>query len=101
MRMSLSEAKLVHDLLAVQLRERPQAIAVRDSEESLSYADLDRRSDRLAGALESFGVGPEVLVGVCLGRGVSLLVSFFAILKAGGAYVPLDPANPERRLAQL
>lgn len=99
--MSLSEAKLVHDILAVQVRERPRAIAVRDHQESLTYADVDERSDRLAHALRSLGVGPEVLVGVCLERGVGLLVSFFAVLKAGGAYVPLDPANPERRLAQL
>ena len=60
---------------------------------------LNARANQLAHQLRTLGVGPEVLVGVCLERSLELIVGLLGILKAGGAYVPLDPAIPTARLA--
>src|SRR6185312_8665949 len=68
-------------------------------QESLTYHELNRRANVLAFHLRSLGVGPEVLVGICVQRSLELVVSLFAVLKAGGAYVPLDPAYPDDRLS--
>jgi amino acid adenylation domain-containing protein len=67
--------------------------------ESLTYAELNERANRLARRLLALGVGPEVLVGLCAGRSPAMVVGLLAVLKAGGAYVPLDPAYPADRLA--
>ncbi|MEW5931561.1 MAG: amino acid adenylation domain-containing protein, partial [Gemmatimonadota bacterium] len=90
--------RLVHDLFAAQAARAPEAPAVSWRGERLTYAELDRRSARLAGALRRRGVGPETRVGVCLSRTPELLVSLLGVLRAGGAYVPLDPAYPRERL---
>jgi amino acid adenylation domain-containing protein len=73
-------------------------VAVELGDERLSYGELDRRADRLAGYLLSLGVCPEERVGVCLERCLELPVSLLAVLEAGGAYVPLDPEYPRERL---
>jgi len=65
----------------------------------LTYRELNRRANQLAHYLRTLGVGPEVLVGVCLERSPDLVVAILAVLKAGGAYVPLDPSYPPERLA--
>ncbi|MFP3939552.1 MAG: amino acid adenylation domain-containing protein, partial [Thermoanaerobaculia bacterium] len=77
---------------------RPDAIAVSAGREALTYGELERRAGRLAGRLRSLGVGPEVTVGACLGRGTHLPVALYAVWKAGGAYLPLDPDYPPSRL---
>ncbi|QEV21832.1 amino acid adenylation domain-containing protein [Streptomyces alboniger] len=79
--------------------ERPDAVAVRHGREQLTYAELDRRSNRLARHLRQLGVGPEVLVGLSAERSPELVVAILGIQKAGGAYVPLDPAYPDARLS--
>ncbi len=68
---------------------------------TLSYAALDAHANRLAQHLQSLGVGPDVLVGVCAERSVELVVGLVAVLKAGGAYVPLDPEYPAARLTGM
>ena len=88
-------------LFEAQVAERPEAVAVVCGDEQVTYAQLNQRTNQLAHYLRRHGVGPEVRVGVCLERGVDLVVSLLAILKAGGAYVPLDPAAPTARLAYL
>ncbi|MEV6148689.1 amino acid adenylation domain-containing protein, partial [Streptomyces sp. NPDC051992] len=67
----------------------------------VSYAELDARANRLARLLVSRGVGAQSLVGVCLERGVELMVSLLAISKAGGAYMPIDPAYPADRIGYM
>jgi amino acid adenylation domain-containing protein len=89
---------LAHDLFAAQAARTPEAPAVSWRGERLTYAELDRRSARLANALRRRGVGPETRVGVCLGRTPELPAALLAVLRAGGAYVPLDPAYPRERL---
>jgi amino acid adenylation domain-containing protein len=78
-------------------RARPDAVALRSSREVCSYAELRRRSGRLARALASLDVGPERTVGVCVPRSVSSVVAVLGVLRAGGAYVPIDPAYPDER----
>ncbi|MEV6510623.1 amino acid adenylation domain-containing protein, partial [Streptomyces sp. NPDC051642] len=81
--------------------ETPHATAARsgDPSQSLSYAELDARSDAVARGLVARGVGPESRVGLCLPRGTEMVTAVLAVWKAGGAYVPLDPEYPSDRLA--
>ncbi len=91
----------VHELFAAQAARTPDAPAVSFAGETLTYAGLDRRSNRLAHALRTLGVGPEVTTALCLERSPDMVVAMLAILKAGGAYVPLDPASPPERVAYM
>jgi amino acid adenylation domain-containing protein len=85
-------------LFAAQVMAAPEAEALAWGDESLCYAELDARANRLAHHLTGLGVGPEARVGVLMERGVELLVAILGIIKAGGCYVPLDPAYPAERL---
>ncbi|MBV8318682.1 MAG: amino acid adenylation domain-containing protein, partial [Planctomycetaceae bacterium] len=89
----------VHQLFERQTRRAPDAVAVVLGEQRLTYRELDARADRLARRLRELGVGPDVLVGLCLERSPELLVGLLAVLKACGAYVPFDPSYPDGRLA--
>ena len=89
----------VHRLIQARAAKVPGATAVTCGGRSLTYADLETRANRLAHRLRGVGVGPDVLVGLCLGRSVELVVGILGVLKAGGAYVPLDPSYPADRLA--
>ena len=80
-------------------RARLSADAVVFEDERLSYGELDARSSQLAHHLRGLGVGPEVVVGLCIERSLAMLVGLLGILKAGGAYLPLDPDYPPERLA--
>ncbi|HET9228701.1 MAG TPA: amino acid adenylation domain-containing protein, partial [Thermoanaerobaculia bacterium] len=86
------------ELFASHLARRPDAPAVVFGAESLTYAELDRRANRLARHLMGLGVGPGSLVGLCLERSANLIVALLGILKTGGAYLPLDPSSPTERL---
>ena len=88
-------------LFAAQAARRPEAVAVVSAAERLTYAELDRRANRLARHLRRRGVVPERAVGLCLERSSEALVAMLAVAKAGGVYVPLDPALPSERLAWL
>jgi aspartate racemase len=89
----------IHQLFEVQARRTPDAIAVEFEGQLLTYGQLDARANGLARHLRKFGVGPEVLVGICVERSLEMVVGLLGILKAGGAYVALDPAYPQERLA--
>jgi myxalamid-type nonribosomal peptide synthetase MxaA len=91
----------VAELLAAQVPRASDALAVVDARRSLTFAELERSTNRLAHFLQAMGVRPETRVAVCLERSVDLVVALVAVLKAGGAYVPLDPGYPAERLAFL
>ncbi|HLL45921.1 MAG TPA: amino acid adenylation domain-containing protein, partial [Longimicrobiaceae bacterium] len=93
--------RCIHELFEAQAARTPGAVALRFEEESLTYAELNERANRLAHHLRGHDVGPEVRVGVLMERGVEMVVSLLAVLKAGGAYVPLDPDLPAERLAYV
>lgn len=91
----------LHDLFGQQVVRTPQATAITSGTERWTYEELDRRSNQVAHYLRELGVGPEVLVGVCLKRTAWLPAAILAILKAGGAYVPMDPSYPADRRAYI
>jgi amino acid adenylation domain-containing protein len=90
--------KSLSEFFEIQVYERPDAMAVVCGEEQLTYAQLNQRVNQLAHYLQRHGVGLETRVGICLERGINLIVSLLAVLKAGAAYVPLDPMYPQDRL---
>jgi amino acid adenylation domain-containing protein len=92
---ALTIPALINESLSAHL----DLCAVRSADATLTFAELERRSNRLAHALRERGVAADVLVGLCVERSVEMVVGLLGILKAGGAYVPLDPDYPPERLA--
>ena len=91
----------IHELFERQAERAPERRAVVSGEEWLSYGELNRRANQLAHHLRAMGVGPEVLVGICMERSPEMVVAILGILKAGAAYVPLDPTYPLERLSHM
>ncbi|NUT79699.1 non-ribosomal peptide synthetase [Pseudomonas brassicacearum] len=91
----------LHELFDEQARMRPDAPALTFAGQTLTYAQLDSRANRLAWMLRERGVGPQVRVGLALERSLEMVIGLLAILKAGGAYVPLDPEYPLDRLSYM
>ena len=89
----------LHHLFESQVMRTPDRVALICNGQQLTYAELNAKANQLANYLQSMGVGPDVLVGLCLERSVEMVVALLGILKAGGAYVPLDPRYPKDRLA--
>jgi amino acid adenylation domain-containing protein len=91
----------VHELFEEQVRRSPQAPAVVMAGERLSYAELNGKANQLARFLRKKGVGPEVVVGIALGRSLQMVQAVLGVLKAGGAYLPLEPGYPVERLCYM
>jgi amino acid adenylation domain-containing protein len=91
----------IHDLVLAQAARTPDATAVTFDGRGYSYAELVRRSGKLAAHLQGLGVRPGVLAGVCMERSADMVVALLAVLRAGAAYVPLDPSFPQDRLAYM
>jgi amino acid adenylation domain-containing protein len=92
---------LIHELFEAQVRSTPHAVALMYEDQSLTYAELETKSNRLAHALRGAGVTADQPVALCVERSVEMVVGMLGILKAGGAYVPLDPAYPTERLRYM
>ena len=93
--------RCVHELFEQQAGQTPDAVAVVYEGEQLSYGELNRRANQLAHYLREKGVGPEAKVGLCVERGVWLVVGLMGVIKAGGAYVPMEAGNPAERLSYM
>jgi len=91
----------VHQLFQDAVFRNPNAVAVQFHDGTLSYAELDSRSNQLGHFLRKRGIGPDVLVGLLVERSLEMVVGLLGILKAGGAYVPLDPAYPRDRIKHV
>jgi amino acid adenylation domain-containing protein len=89
----------LHQLLEAQVERTPDAVALLADHGQLTYRHLNQHANQLAHHLQTLGVGPDVLVGLCMERSLEMVIGLLGILKAGGAYVPLDPAYPSDRLA--
>ena len=95
---NIQEDRFVHELFAQQVEKTPTAVAVEFGETKLTYRELNERANQLAHYLRTAGVGPDVLVGVCIERSAELVVALLGILKAGAAYLPLETEYPSERL---
>ena len=93
--------KCIHELFEKQVERTPDAAAVIFGKQRLTYRELNTRANQLAHYLQTLGVGSDVLVGICVERGLEMLIGLLGILKAGGAYVPLDPDYPEQRIRYM
>src|SRR5262249_43358807 len=91
----------VQELFERQVKLSPESVALIYEDQQLSYGALNERANRLAHHLIKLGVGAEVRVGLCLERGLEMVVGLLAVLKAGGAYVPFEATYPSRRLEQI
>jgi hypothetical protein len=89
------------ELFEAQVAKTPDAVAVVYEEQTLTYGELNARANQLAHHLRARGVGPDIIVGLCLERSLEMIVGLIGILKAGGAYLPLDPGYPRERLASM
>jgi amino acid adenylation domain-containing protein len=91
--------KCIHTLFEDQVERTRDKVALISETGRLTYGELNQRANQLAHYLKRRGVGPEVLVGICVERSLEMVVGLLAILKAGGAYVPLDPSYPAERIS--
>ena len=91
----------LHQLVEDQVRRTPDAVAVEEDGDRLTYAELDAWANRIAVTLRGHGVGPDVVVGVLLDRSVGMVAAVLGVLKAGGAYLPLETDAPPTRISQL
>ena len=91
--------RCVHQWFEEQVEKTPGTIAVAFEDRQLTYRELNNQANQLAHYLRKLGVGPEVLVGICVERCIEMIIGLLGILKAGGACVPLDPSYPKERLA--
>ncbi|BAY91154.1 MULTISPECIES: non-ribosomal peptide synthetase [unclassified Tolypothrix] len=87
----------IHHWFEQQCNSTPDNIAIVFQDQQLTYQELNTRANQLAHYLQKLGVGPDVLVGICVERSLWMVIGLLAILKAGAAYVPLDPAYPVER----
>jgi amino acid adenylation domain-containing protein/thioester reductase-like protein len=94
-----SQINSIHQLVELQVSQTPDAVAVVFEDKQLTYRELNEKANQLAHYLQTLGVKPEVLVGICVDRSLEMIVALLGILKAGGAYVPLDPSYPQERLS--
>ncbi|MBY9077393.1 amino acid adenylation domain-containing protein [Paenibacillus sp. HN-1] len=87
----------LHELFQQQARKYPDAIALIFQGKTMSYRELDEKSNSLAWLLRSKGVGIDDVVGIMATRSFEMIIGIFAVLKAGGAYMPVNPQNPVKR----
>ncbi|MFC0450890.1 non-ribosomal peptide synthetase [Rhodococcus jostii] len=98
---SAHQAKSLPAVFRRRVADSPGAIAVDCGEETFSYEEIDRRSDRLARALRSSGVGPETIVAVGLSKPVDRVVAHVAVLRSGATCLPLCPDHPTERIRYM
>ncbi|MBC7659506.1 MAG: amino acid adenylation domain-containing protein [Chitinophagaceae bacterium] len=91
----------IHDLFTQSAAQNPEKIAIRYKNKTISYAELEKRSNQVAHFLRSIGVEVGTIVGIAMDRSLDLIVSMLGILKAGAAYLPMDPAYPNDRLQYM
>lgn len=91
--------RTLHQVFEEQCERTPDAVAITFGDQWISYRELNCRANRVANALRARGISRDRLVGLCLDRGIELIVAMLGILKAGGAYLPIDISYPDDRLA--
>lgn len=95
------QKKCIHELFVQQVELTPNAVALVYTDQQLTYHELNQKANQLAHYLQSLGVGPEVIVGICVKCSFLMLIALLGILKAGGAYVPIDPTYSQEQVALI
>jgi len=93
--------KTLDQVLAEQVQKTPSNIAAVYGNESITYKELDKKSNQLAKTIREKGIVPDDIVGIMLYRSLEMIISIFAVIKAGGAYMPIDPDYPEDRIKYM
>ncbi|QJB43816.1 non-ribosomal peptide synthetase [Dolichospermum flos-aquae] len=96
-----TQKNCIHNLFESQVELTPDAVAVEQDGQKLTYRQLSDRANQLAHYLQSLGVKPETLVGICIERSLDMIIGLLGVIKAGGAYVPIDPSYPQERIAEI
>jgi amino acid adenylation domain-containing protein len=100
-RLSYPPQLCVHELFEQQAQRSPRGIALDCPDGSISYAEVNQRSNRLARYLRDIGAAPEDLIAICMNPCAETVIAILAVLKAGAAFLPLDPALPAERLLAM
>ncbi|MBE9248417.1 amino acid adenylation domain-containing protein [Dolichospermum sp. LEGE 00240] len=95
------QERCIHQWFEELIERSPNAVAVVFEGKQLTYLELNQQANQLARYLQTLGIEPEVLVGICVERSLEMIVGILGVLKAGAAYVPLDPNYPQERLAYM
>ncbi len=97
--MEFPRERRIHEWFEEQAQRSPDAAALIHGDRTLSYRELDQQANQLAHYLQRSGVGPEIVVALCVPRSPEMVIGLLGILKAGGAYLPIDPAYPTQRIS--
>jgi len=95
---SFPEDRCLHHIFETQVTRSPDAIALIFEDQCLTYQELNQKANQIAHYLQSKGVTPDTLVGICVDRSLDMVIGILGILKAGGAYLPIDPTYPDERI---
>lgn len=98
---SYPQDQTIVDLFKAQVQRTPDHPAITFEGQTITYRELDQRTDQLAYVLRSHGVKDNAIVGLLIGRSMDTVISMLAILKAGGAYLPIDIDYPEERISYM
>ncbi len=88
----------IHQLFEKHAQSSPGEIAVVDTEKNLTYAELNKKANRIARKLVEFGAQPDKIVGILLDKSVDLMAAVLGVLKSGAAYLPIDPTYPQEKI---
>ncbi|WP_213414275.1 non-ribosomal peptide synthetase [Xylanibacillus composti] len=91
----------IHQLFEEQVKRTPDKVAVIFGNQSMTYMEINEKSNQIAHCIREQGIGPNQLVGMFMERSFDMVVGILAILKAGGAYIPIDPELPESRVSYI
>ncbi|OPZ94372.1 MAG: Linear gramicidin synthase subunit D [Firmicutes bacterium ADurb.Bin419] len=95
------KGKCIHDFFTDQCRKTPDNVAIKFNHETITYRELNEKTNGLARLIRSKGVGRNNIVGMVLERSPYMIIAMISVLKAGGAYLPIDPQYPEDRINYL
>ena len=97
--MEYPKDKKIHQVFEEQVEKTPNNTALVFNEESMTYSELNARSNQLAGLLRGKGIKPDDIVGIMVERSFAMIIGILGVLKSGGAYMPIDPDYPEERIS--
>ncbi len=98
-KLAFENEKTIHKLFEEQVEKNPENIAITFNNKSITYKELDEKANQIGNHLQSLGVQPDDIIGLCLDRSIDMITCLLGIIKSGGAYLPIDPTYPAERIA--